>query len=507
MQAGVLTQLGRLEGDEGPHGVQVFRGIPFAQAPVGELRFRAPQPCKAWTGTRSARAFGASAPQDRVMADVGPRDEDCLFLNVWTPAVDTGRRPVMVWIHGGSFNMGSGSQPMYDAANLALRGNLVVVTINYRLGALGFVHLRELLGGQADRADANNGLRDQVAALRWVHENIAAFGGDPENVTVFGESAGAMSIGCLLAAPSARGLFRRAIAQSGAAHHALTRDHASQVAARFMRALGGTPEQPGVLWRATAEQIVAAQRTCASEVVEKGPAGKRLPQTSVTLMPVVDGDFLPEYPLTAIEAGCAADVELIVGTNLDEWNYFLFLTEPKKRSIDEAALHKICENRIPGHATTAVELYRRTLGAELPAWKIYSAIESDRTFRVPALRLAEAQARHNPRTFMYLFEHGSPLFQDEMGSCHALEIPFVFGAMDTPFARMFAGEAPSAEQLSNLMLDAWTGFARAGDPSHEALGRWLPYDSVTRQTMRFGARTHTQADPFQPLQSFWAELH
>ena len=168
MQPVVLTQLGRLEGDEGPNGVQVFRGIPYAQAPIGELRFRAPQPLQAWTGTRSARAFGASAPQDRVMADVGLRDEDCLFLNVWTPAVGSGKRPVMVWIHGGSFNMGSGSQPMYDAANLALRGNLVVVTINYRLGALGFVHLRELLGGQADRADANNGLRDQVAALRWV---------------------------------------------------------------------------------------------------------------------------------------------------------------------------------------------------------------------------------------------------------------------------------------------------------------------------------------------------
>jgi para-nitrobenzyl esterase len=507
MQPVALTRQGRLEGELAPNEVCVFRGIPYAQAPLGELRFRAPQPPEAWSGTRSARAFGASAPQDRLMTDVGVRSEDCLFLNVWTPALDGARRPVMVWVHGGSFNMGSGSQPMYDAANLARRGNLVVVTINYRLGALGFVHLRELLGAQADRADANNGLRDQVAALRWVQENIAAFGGDPENVTLFGESAGAMSIGCLLAAPSARGLFRRAIAQSGAAHHALTREHASQVATRFMRALGGSPERPGVLWRANADEIVAAQRLCASEVVEKGPAGKRLPQTSMTLMPVVDGDFLPEYPLTAIEKGSAADVELIVGTNRDEWNYFLFLSEPKKRNIDEIALHKICEHRIPGHAASAVELYRRTLGADVPAWKIYSAIESDRTFRVPALRLAEAQARHNPRTFMYLFEHASPLFQAEMGSCHALEIPFVFGSMDTPFARMFAGEGGGAEILSNLMLEAWASFARAGEPSHDALGNWLPYNSVTRQTMHFGERTQTRPDPFQPLQSFWAGLH
>jgi para-nitrobenzyl esterase len=501
-----LTQHGHLEGELGADEVSLFRGIPYAQAPLGALRFRAPQPLAAWSGTRAARTFGASCPQERVMSDVGTCSEDCLFLNVWTPAVDRARRPVMVWIHGGSFNMGSASQPIYDAANLARRGDVVVVSINYRLGAFGFANLRDLLGADAERVDANNGLRDQVAGLRWVQENIAAFGGDPENVTLFGESAGAMSVGCLLAVPSARGLFRRAILQSGAAHHALTREHAAQVGARFLQTLGVSSQAPDALWRASTQQVLVAQRACASVVVEKGPVGKRLPQASMTLMPVVDGDFLPEYPLTAIEAGCAADVELIVGTNLDEWNYFMFLNEPRKRNIDETALHKIIEQRLPGHGARAVALYREVLGAELPPWKIYSAIESDRTFRVPALRLAEAQSKYNPNTFMYLFDYASPLFDGEMGACHALEIPFVFGSMHTQFARTFAGDNAIGAELSDRMLKSWTGFARQGVVSHETLA-WERYEISARRSLRLGARTQLERDPFRALQAFWAPLH
>jgi para-nitrobenzyl esterase len=503
----VLTRQGALEGDIGPHEVCVFRGVPYARPPVDELRFRAPEPPSIWVGTRSARTFGPSAVQDaRIMPDVGRCSEDSLFVNVWTPAVDHSKRPVMVWLHGGGFHFGSSAQEMYDGANLARRGNVVVVSLNYRLGALGFAYLRDLLGRHASRVDANNGLRDQIAALRWVKDNIEAFGGDPENVTLFGESAGAMSLGVLLAAPSARGLFRRAIAQSGAAHHALSLEHASQVAARFMRALGASAEQPEALWRSTPEAIVAAQHTCAAEVVELGPEGKRLPQTGVTLLPVVDGDVLPEYPLTAIQAGCANEVELLIGTNVDEWNYFLFLTDPKKRGIDDAELLKVCERRLPGHGSKAVELYRNTLGEQVPAWRIFTALETDRTFWAPALRLAEAQAQHNARTFMYLFDYTSPLFQAEMGSCHALEIPFVFGGLATPFGRAFAGESPVAHGLSQAMLSAWTGFARSGDPSHEGLGAWAPYESQVRHTMRLGEQRGLVSDPRPALRPFWDAL-
>jgi para-nitrobenzyl esterase len=440
------------------------------------------------------------------MPDVGACSEDSLFVNVWTPAIDRAKRPVMVWVHGGGFNSGGSAQQMYDGANLARRGDVVVVTFNYRLGALGFGFLRDLLGPHASRVDANNGLRDQIAALHWVKDNIDAFGGDPDNVTLFGESAGAMSIGALLAAPSARGLFRRAIAQSGAAHHALSREHASQVGERFMQALGASTEQPEALWSASPEAIVAAQRTCSAEVVELGPEGKRLPQTGITLLPVVDGDVLPEYPLDAIAAGCAADVELLIGTNLDEWNYFLFLTDPSKRDIDIPALLKICERRLPGHGAAAVELYRGALGERVPAWKIYTAVETARTFWAPALRLAETQSSQNARTFMYLFDYTSPLFQAEMGACHALEIPFVFGGLATPFGRAFAGEKPAAEQLSRAMLGAWVNFARSGDPSHEVLGNWVPYESQTRHTMRLAENLDLVSDPLKTLRPFWDSL-
>ena len=507
----VLTRQGTVEGEIGPDEVLVFRGVPYARPPVDELRFRAPEPPLAWAGTRSARAFGASAIQDtRIMPDVGKCSEDSLFVNVWTPSVDRAKRPVMVWLHGGGFHCGGSAQALYEAAGLARRGNVVVVTLNYRLGALGFGFLRDLLGSHASRVDTNNGLRDQIAALRWVKDNIEAFGGDPDNVTLFGESAGAMSLGSLLAAPSARGLFRRAIAQSGAAHHALTPEHGSQIGASFMRALGASSEHPDALWQATPEAIVVAQRSCAAEVVALGPDGKRLPQTGVTLMPVVDGDVLPEYPLTAIRAGCARDVDVLIGTNLDEWNYFLFLTDPKKRGIDEAALLKICDRRLPGHGAAAVARYRAALGEQLPAWRIFSALETDRTFWAPAVRLAEAQSEAQsgakPRTFMYLFDYTSPLFESELGSCHALEIPFVFGGVTTRFGRAFVGENPAAQGLSHTMLNAWVGFARSGDPSHEAIGTWAPYESEARRTMRLGESVGLISDPRPALRSFWEAL-
>jgi para-nitrobenzyl esterase len=440
------------------------------------------------------------------MPDVGVCSEDSLFVNVWTPAIDRAKRPVMVWLHGGGFSSGGSAQQMYDGANLAHGGNVVVVSFNYRLGALGFAYLRDLLGPHASRVDANNGLRDQIAALRWVKDNIEAFGGDPDNVTLFGESAGAMSIGALLAAPSARGLFRRAIAQSGAAHHALSREHASQVGACFMRALGASAEQPEALWRASPDAIVAAQSTCSAELVAVGPEGKRLPQTGVTLLPVVDGDLLPEYPLHAIAAGCATEVELLIGTNLDEWNYFMFLTDPNKRDIDTRALLKICERRLPGYGAAAVELYRSALGEQLPAWKIFTAVETARTFWAPALRLAETQSSHNARTFMYLFDFTSPLFQAEMGACHALEIPFVFGGLATPFGRAFVGENPAAEKLSKAMLGAWVNFARSGDPSHELMGTWVAYESQARHTMRLAENFALVSDPLKPLRPFWDGL-
>jgi len=247
----VETHCGRLEGRE-EAGLQLFRGIPYAKPPVGARRFGAPEPVSPWAGVHKAFEFGASAPQQSMLLplpgmSVGAMDEDCLSLNVYTPSADAGRRPVMVWIHGGGFVIGSGSQPIYDGAPLARRGDVVVVTINYRLGLLGFLYLKDLCPDLRDTV-GNAGIRDQVLALEWVRDNVAAFGGDPGNVTIFGESAGGMSVGTLLGMPAARGLFARAVPQSGAAHNVHSRETATKVAAHFLEELGLSPsDAPGKL--------------------------------------------------------------------------------------------------------------------------------------------------------------------------------------------------------------------------------------------------------------------
>ena len=507
MHPPALTRSGRVEGLFDREEVRVFRGIPYARAPLGELRFRAPEPCAGWSETRPAREFGPAAPQEPLITDVGSRHEDCLTVNVWTPGVDRARRPVMVWLHGGAFHLGGSAQAMYDAAILARAGDVVVVSLNYRLGALGFAYLPELLPVRdAERVAANLGLRDQVAALGWVRDNIEQFGGDPENITLFGESAGAMSIGCLLAAPSARGLFRRAILQSGGGHHVLEREQATQVGARLLRELGLSASQTGALWSVSAEQIVAAQRGCAQEIVRRGRLGKELPHSNVTLLPVVDGEFLPEHPIGAIERGAAAGVELIVGSNLDEWNFFLFFTEPKRLNLDRDALRRMFAQRLPDCGPRALALYAQHFGANAPAWKSYAGLETDRTFRQPAIRLAETQSVRHARTFMYQFEFGSQLFESALGACHALEIPFVFGTLSDPFGAAFVAESPAAQRLSAAMLRAWVGFARDGEPNHAGLPEWPAYDVRQRATLRLADQPELVYDPLSELRQFWDAL-
>lgn len=497
------THEGRLEGEFGAHGVSVFRGVSYAAPPVGALRLRAPVPMRTWQGTRDARRFRAPAPQDHgPLLDISTPDEDCLTLNVWTPACDRRRRAVMVWIHGGSFTVGSGAQGVYDGSMLAEHGDVVVVTLNYRLGALGFSFLRDLLGPAHELA-SNPGLLDQLAALAWVQRNIDAFGGNPDNVTVFGGSAGAMCIGSLLAVPRAQGLFRRAILQSGAAHHATSRDDASRIAEVLLHRLGVDPNRPDKLWSVPAAAIVMAQRACLRETILRGPRTRRLPQGAMTLIPVGDGELLPDGPFDAIAAGAARGVDLLIGTNEDEWNYFLFLVEADKQELDEATLHKVCEQRLPGRGSEAVALYRSVLGGRLSPAGIYAAIESDRTFRIPVLRLAEAQLAHRGTTFMYRFGFHSPMFGGEMGACHGLETPFVFGTVDGEFGRAFSGGGAQAVDLSRRMRAAWAAFAHTGDPNHEGLPEWRPYEPSRRETMRLAPHCELQSAPLEAVRPFW----
>jgi para-nitrobenzyl esterase len=499
MGAIVETRSGRVEGTE-RGGIHVFRGMPYAQPPVGARRFCAPEPEEPWRGVRRAHDFGASAPQAPLTLplpgmDVGPMDEDCLYLNVYTPAADGAGRPVMVWIHGGGFVIGSASQPIYDGSHLARRGDVVVVTINYRLGPLGFLYLEQLCP-DLEGAVGNAGMRDQVAALEWVRDNIQAFGGDPARVTIFGESAGGMSVGTLLGMPSADGLFARAIPQSGAAHNVHTRDTATRVAERFLAELGVEPSRA-----AQALRVVPPDRlldTHQQTVLELGTTEGLLP-----LQPLVDGASLPEPPLEAVRAGRAAAVALLTGTTRDEWKLFGFL-DRGLASLDEAGLVKRLSSQIPGAEVEAlVAAYRRP--ERRTAADLFFAIETDRVFRIPAIRLAEAQAAHTRDTWMYRFDWESPSLGGALGACHALELPFVFGVLHQDGAELFAGSGPEADALSERMMDAWLAFARDGDPSHDGLpgGRWDRYDADRRSTMILGRTQGEELDPGSAERLAW----
>ena len=567
----VATSRGRLEGSE-EGGLVVFRGIPFARAAVGPLRFRPPEPAAPWDGVREARRFGPAAPQNA--AEMGPifrlgigeTAEDCLHLNVWTPAPDGARRPVLVWIHGGAFVLGAGSQLLYDGSTLARRGDVVVVTLNYRLGALGFLHLATRFGA-ALPASGNEGLLDQITALEWVRDEITSFGGDPDNVTIFGESAGSMSCATLLGTPRAQGLFHRAILQSGAANYVWPREIAAAVADAFLAALDvGTPE---ALLAAPPERILAAQRRIFLSLMlgrdhllnDLSPGGQRLvgaaflgltlarrplggaagaltrglvgvlrrrqrarasrsapsetpPRLAglrargLPFQPVVDGQVLPRPPLEAIGGGMARRIPVLVGTNRDESKLFLFL-DPEAGALDAGGLERRCAEILGAHAARAVAVYRaarQARGESIEPAEIWAAIESDRTMRHPAMRLAERQRAHQARTYAYLFTWPSPFMGGILGACHALELPFVFGTLGHPLLRPFAGKGPAAEALAARIQDAWLAFARSGDPSHGGIGVWPAYDATRRATMVLDRECRVELAPREPERAFWDSL-
>ena len=502
MAAIVTTRSGKLEGAE-ESGLCVFRGIPYARPPLGALRFRAPEPAESWQGTRPALKFSPGAPQHTSpLIQIKEQSEDCLYLNVWTPGLDTKKRPVMVWIHGGGFSSGSGGEVIYDGASLAKNHDVVVVTINYRLGAIGYLYLNDIYGG-----DANRGVRDQVAAFEWVQENIDAFGGDPENVTVFGESAGAMSIGVLLGTPSANGLFKRAVLQSGAAHHTVETANASEVTEIFFKDAGVSNREQ--LEALSAERILKAQLAAQAVPLNLYERPRRMPSFGMSLVPVIDGDVLPRDPLDAIAAGSAKDVDILIGTNEDEWQLWIQFTDRGKQTLNEEGLLKVCNKRTRDHGARIVPAYlksREARGLRCKPVDIFNAVETDRVFRIPATRLLEAQLAHRKNAYSYFFTWDSPLFNGELGACHALEIPFSFGNVHTPFAKNFAGTGEAVEQLSKKMERAWANFARSGDPAHEGLPQWPAYDTAHRASMELGKECRILEDQAPEERRIWDEL-
>jgi para-nitrobenzyl esterase len=566
----VETRRGALRGLTA-RGLAIFRGIPFAAPPVGPRRFMPPEPPARWTGVRDASRFGPAAAQNAAIAGpllslgIGRTSEDCLYLNVWTPGTDRRRRPVLVWIHGGAFVLGAGSQTLYDGSALARRGDVVVVTINYRMGALGFLRLRERFGDRLP-AGGNEGLLDQIAALEWVRDEIDAFGGDPGNVTIFGESAGAMSCATLLGMPRARGLFHRAVLQSGAANFRWRPDVAAGLADLVLDELSlGSPE---ALRAVDVSRLLGAQRRLFMDMLMSdryvlgalSPTGQRvagavllglalgrrrfgsvttpLSERLVSLLrrrhregkpspratalhrlrarglpfqPVVDGAIVPRDPLVAIRDGAARDIPVLIGTNLDETKLFLPL-DPEAATLDEVSLLARCRDAIPGQgggdhaAREAIEVYRAARAARgepIEPGELWFAIESDRTMRHPAMALAGFQAAHQRQTYAYLFTWPSPALGGMLGSCHALDLPFVFGTLEHPMFRPFAGKGPDARAFAERIQDAWIAFARTGRPDHAGLPEWPAYDTETRCTMVLDRRCRVEPAPREPERAFW----
>jgi para-nitrobenzyl esterase len=506
----VETGCGRVEGvEEG--GVEVFRGIPYAASAAGAGRWRPPAPREPWSGVRDARRPGPMAPQapgmiSKLLGDSGlAMDEDCLSLDVWTPSADAARRPVLVWIHGGSFNTGSGSLAVYDGGALARRGDVVVVTFNYRLGALGFLPLPELAREEGG-APGNFGLLDQIAALEWVRANIAGFGGDPGQVTLFGQSAGAMCAATLVGTPRARGLFHRVILQSGAAQSVHAPETAERVSAAFLAELGVRAGDTAALRALPVGALLEAQgRTLERLRPEIG---------ELAFQPSVDGALLPEQPLEAIRAGAAAGLPLLIGTTRDEWKFY-GLGDPKAAQLDEEGLLRRFRRGLPGVdasgnslAERVVETYRaaRAGRAGVAPTDLWFAIQTDRWFRHAAMRLAEVHAAHEPATWAYLFTWDSPGLEGRLGACHALDIPFVFGAAGNPSLRWLIGDDPGAGILAERVQDAWLAFARHGEPGHPGLPQWPVYDGDRRATMLLGDSCAVAEAPHEAERAFWDQI-
>ena len=499
----VETSSGKMEGAY-QDGLFVFKGVPYAAPPVGRLRWLPPEPPVLWSGVRPALRFGNIAPQNggldmiESLSVTGHQDEDCLFLNIWTPGLDDGRRPVLVWIHGGAFNIGSASQPPYRGSVLASRGDVVVVSINYRLGVLGFLNLGEVTGGRIP-ATGNEGLLDQIEALAWVRDNIISFGGNPDNVTLFGESAGGMSIGCLIAMPRARGLFHKAILESGVGNTALPKEAAVAVSRMLLDAVEVKADDIEGLRSLSFERLLAGDVAVRMKLAAPGEAMR-----ATVTAPVIDGDILPLAHLDAVRQGAAASVPVIIGTNLEEWRFFAMMGSDFPR-MDEAEVLRRVQAFVPAnHAAAIVDVYRRARvarGESVTPLDLVTAVLTDLMFRIPGLQVVEALKDRGVPAYNYLFNWKSPAMGGLLGACHVLEIGFVFGTHDSSFC----GSGPEADRLSRSMQDAWISFARTGDPSCDSLGVWPPYGD-RRLTMILGKECHVVEAPLEDERLAWEPI-
>ena len=483
----VSTRAGRVRG-RNENGIAVFRGIPFAEPPIGQRRFQAPEPTVPWDGVREAKEFGPPSPQASMPAGsdgppaAAPADTGgWLTVNVWTPYPGADRLPVMVWIYGGAYMFGASSEPGYDGTPFAQAG-AVFVSLNYRVGTEGFAQL--------PGAPANRGLLDAVAALTWIRENIANFGGDPGNVTVFGESAGAGVIASLLAMDKAKGLFKRAIAQSVPGTF-FARDLAEDIAAAIARE-AGLPNEFAALAGADPMHLVNAQNAVTARLKDF-PQWGGVSLTITPFSPVIDGEVLPRSPWRALLGGAASDVELLTGHNRDEYRLFIALAG-KLGAITEEEATVTLNAFAPGPDGPAA--YRKAFPDADPS-ALYELVFSDWLFRMPSLHLAQAHAASGGRTFLYELATQAPA--GPFGACHALDVPLVFGSVGEGLTEALFGPSLPAEYatLGDTMRREWLSFAATGDPG------WPAYGTEHRTTRVYDLQPDELSYPEETSRRLW----
>ena len=474
--------------------VYVFRGLRYGASTAGDGRFLPPRKPPSWTGIWEAFQFGPMAPQfnpnqprptDKfypIQTPDVPESEDCLRLNIYTTRLQQGAKlPVMVWLHGGGFSTGATSMPLFHGGGLARKG-AVVVTINHRLNVFGYTWLGDLLGGEF-ATSANAGLLDIVQALNWVRDNIAGFGGDPGSVTIFGESGGGAKVSCVMAMPAARGLFHRAIIESGPGLTMDTQEAAARVTSALLDAAGLKPAQAHDLQKLDIRQLLTAYYSAARSLGGGPGAGG--------FQPVVGDSALPRNPFTPDATPLSAEVPLLIGTNLHEAAFFT-RNMPAQADMDEAALKQRLAAYPTLNADEAIATYRHDFPGASP-WKLSLLVASDFFMRQNSIVLAERKSKQAAPVYMYRFDWETPALGGHRGAMHTVELPFVFNNLNEN--RWLIGKSRGDQRLADLMSNTWVAFARSGNPDNSRIPHWPTYNTDKRTTMIFNLRPKVVDDP------------